>query len=450
MFFSNQKLNKPLNMRLLARKPSKSSNIWRVYRSSYKFVCACVCVCVCACVCGYACVWYMMYDVCVCGCYLIKIDIIILQIHYTRIDGMKCLRVISASQPITFDRNVAEKSVRVDLLAAHNAQMGASYAHKGMYDVWCMMYDVYVWCMMYDVWCMMYVCVCMFVCCVCLRRELQTCQENEYCVWQTAATVSSHECLPCIFLHYSLYLITVTMQKESLFWYSYDISLTTYTHTYTHTHTHAHAHTHTHTYIYIRSAAKAPEQRAMFNQWAAEAQVFDDVCADNDLRVQSVLSKRKRRRAPPARGKGPKSDKRAAQGAPMAPMAPMASPMAPRISARVCVCIYIYMCVCVCVCLCVHVLMVSFFAFCFNVLWLIDVLLWGDTHMQTHTQSNRSCNPLHNTVAMIWRITIFITTKRNPPKPSELKVNQKKPSKNRKSKGLTNPILPPLHARPSK
>jgi len=32
-----------------------------------------------------------------------------LQIIYTKLDGMKCMRVISKKQPITFDRSEAEE-----------------------------------------------------------------------------------------------------------------------------------------------------------------------------------------------------------------------------------------------------------------------------------------------------------------------------------------------------
>jgi len=105
------------------------------------------------------------------------------------------------------------------------------------------------------------------------------------------------------------------------------------------------------------SAAKAPEQRAMFNQWARDAQVFDDVCADNDRRVQSVLSsrnKRKMKKRPPPARRGPKQDKPSSGSGPPRPMAPMmASAFAPRVSAKVCVCVCVWFFVCVCVCVCV-------------------------------------------------------------------------------------------------
>jgi len=56
-----------------------------------------------------------------------------LQIHFTKLDGMKCLRVISKMQTITTERTVAEKDVKADLIAANVAQQAARFAEKGQY-----------------------------------------------------------------------------------------------------------------------------------------------------------------------------------------------------------------------------------------------------------------------------------------------------------------------------
>jgi len=56
-----------------------------------------------------------------------------LQIHFTKLDGMKCLRVISKLQQITTERSVAEQDVKADLIAANVAQQAARFAEKGQY-----------------------------------------------------------------------------------------------------------------------------------------------------------------------------------------------------------------------------------------------------------------------------------------------------------------------------
>jgi len=56
-----------------------------------------------------------------------------LQIHFTKLDGMKCLRVISKNQPITTERTVAEQDVKAHLIAANVAQQAARLAEKGHY-----------------------------------------------------------------------------------------------------------------------------------------------------------------------------------------------------------------------------------------------------------------------------------------------------------------------------
>lgn len=56
------------------------------------------------------------------------------QVRYTKLNGMKCLRVISKAQPLTHDRHVAEKEARVELLAACAAQQSARLAEKGNFS----------------------------------------------------------------------------------------------------------------------------------------------------------------------------------------------------------------------------------------------------------------------------------------------------------------------------
>jgi hypothetical protein len=53
------------------------------------------------------------------------------QIHFTKPDGMKCMRVLSAKQKITHDRREAEKNLRIDILAANAAQQSARMAERG-------------------------------------------------------------------------------------------------------------------------------------------------------------------------------------------------------------------------------------------------------------------------------------------------------------------------------
>lgn len=56
---------------------------------------------------------------------------VLLQIHYQKLDGMKCLRVISKSQPITLDRKVAEEKANIAVLGLHAVQKSAQMASKG-------------------------------------------------------------------------------------------------------------------------------------------------------------------------------------------------------------------------------------------------------------------------------------------------------------------------------
>jgi len=57
-----------------------------------------------------------------------------LQIKYTKLDGMKCMRVISKTQPITFDKKVAEENANVAILGVHTIQNAAKLAAKGEYS----------------------------------------------------------------------------------------------------------------------------------------------------------------------------------------------------------------------------------------------------------------------------------------------------------------------------
>lgn len=47
------------------------------------------------------------------------------QIHFTKLNGMRCLRVLSKAQPITRSRAEAEKDLRLEVLAANAAQQSA-------------------------------------------------------------------------------------------------------------------------------------------------------------------------------------------------------------------------------------------------------------------------------------------------------------------------------------
>jgi len=57
------------------------------------------------------------------------------QITFTKLDGMKCLRVLSKAQPITTNRRMAEKNVQMDLLASNVAHQSAVMAEKGDYGL---------------------------------------------------------------------------------------------------------------------------------------------------------------------------------------------------------------------------------------------------------------------------------------------------------------------------
>lgn len=55
------------------------------------------------------------------------------QIHFTKLNGMKCLRVLSKSQPLTRDRAQAVQRAQVDMLCANVAQQAARMAEAGDY-----------------------------------------------------------------------------------------------------------------------------------------------------------------------------------------------------------------------------------------------------------------------------------------------------------------------------
>jgi len=56
------------------------------------------------------------------------------QIHYTRLDGSKCIRIISQRKEITHKTEEAEKDVDVAIVAANAAQRSARLAQKGDYE----------------------------------------------------------------------------------------------------------------------------------------------------------------------------------------------------------------------------------------------------------------------------------------------------------------------------
>jgi hypothetical protein len=56
-----------------------------------------------------------------------------LQVEYIGMDGSKSLRVISKSQPVTRDREVAEKDMDVGVIGVHSAQTAANMAIEGHY-----------------------------------------------------------------------------------------------------------------------------------------------------------------------------------------------------------------------------------------------------------------------------------------------------------------------------
>jgi hypothetical protein len=55
------------------------------------------------------------------------------QIRYTKLDGMKCIRIISREQKATRDREQAELAANVDVLGLNAVQKSAKIAQKGEY-----------------------------------------------------------------------------------------------------------------------------------------------------------------------------------------------------------------------------------------------------------------------------------------------------------------------------
>jgi len=56
------------------------------------------------------------------------------QIHFTKLNGMRCMRVLSRAQPVTFQRDVAERDAKLDVLAAQVTRTCANLAERGEYD----------------------------------------------------------------------------------------------------------------------------------------------------------------------------------------------------------------------------------------------------------------------------------------------------------------------------
>ncbi|XP_067676660.1 circularly permutated Ras protein 1-like [Haliotis asinina] len=58
-----------------------------------------------------------------------------LQIRYTDTEGMKALRVLTQTKPVTHDRDVAEKNIDLNVLGTHTAQKTANLALDGEYTM---------------------------------------------------------------------------------------------------------------------------------------------------------------------------------------------------------------------------------------------------------------------------------------------------------------------------
>lgn len=56
------------------------------------------------------------------------------QIHYSRLDGSKCVRVITQSKPVTMDQTQACKAMDASIVAASSAQKCANLAQAGKYS----------------------------------------------------------------------------------------------------------------------------------------------------------------------------------------------------------------------------------------------------------------------------------------------------------------------------
>lgn len=55
------------------------------------------------------------------------------QVFYTRLDGMKCVRVITKNKPVTKERSVIERNMDFSVLGSHAAQTAGKLASKGDY-----------------------------------------------------------------------------------------------------------------------------------------------------------------------------------------------------------------------------------------------------------------------------------------------------------------------------
>lgn len=56
------------------------------------------------------------------------------QIKYTKMDGMKCLRVVTVMRNITKDRQIAEKNLNVSVIGLNSVQQAAKMALQGNYE----------------------------------------------------------------------------------------------------------------------------------------------------------------------------------------------------------------------------------------------------------------------------------------------------------------------------
>lgn len=55
------------------------------------------------------------------------------QVNFTKLNGMKCIRIVSQTQKITFDRHQAETHMNHRVLASHSAQQCSAWAQNGAY-----------------------------------------------------------------------------------------------------------------------------------------------------------------------------------------------------------------------------------------------------------------------------------------------------------------------------
>lgn len=56
------------------------------------------------------------------------------QLVFTKLNGMKCLRVATASIKLTEDREIAEKQANITVIGTHAAQRAAKYAKEGDFE----------------------------------------------------------------------------------------------------------------------------------------------------------------------------------------------------------------------------------------------------------------------------------------------------------------------------